>query len=189
MNMVKLYRSVLWVFRLFWFCKRLKIQYAVDSLQGIVYNHGVFALEHDAGEGNGDNGRNDDIEHEIQQEIIGNAALGKNQRTGNQRGKHSVDGRRVEHHGRPKFLGIGDYPYFIPINGILELFEGEDSLSKGFNNGNSSYILHRFIGHIIKGILILFHFFLHPLSGHCHHNQKSQHDRNKTQKPQPPVKN
>ena len=187
MNMVKLYRSVLWVFRLFWFCKRLKIQYAVDSLQGIVYNHGVFALEHDAGEGNGDNGRNDDIEHEIQQEILGNAALGKNQRTGNQRGKDAVDGCRIEHHGCSKLLGIGNHPHLIPINGILEFFEGEYGLPEGFYNGNPPYILYRFIGHIIESVLVFFHFFLHFLSGHRHHNQKAQHYRHKAQKSQPPV--
>ena len=187
MNMVKLYRSVLWVFRLFWFCKRLKIQYAVDSLQGIVYNHGVFALEHDAGEGNGDNGRNDDIEHEIQQEILDNAALGKNQRTGNQRGKDAVDGCRIEHHGCSKLLGIGNHPHLIPINGILEFFEGEYGLPEGFYNGNPPYILYRFIGHIIESVLVFFHFFLHFLSGHRHHNQKAQHYRHKAQKSQPPV--
>ena len=72
--MVKLYRSAVWVFRLCCFCKRLQIQYAVDSLQGIVHDHGVFALEHDTGKGDGDDGRDDDIEHQIQQEILRNAA-------------------------------------------------------------------------------------------------------------------
>ena len=48
MNMIKLYRSVISNVPAFWFCKRLKIQYAVDSLQSVVHDHGVFALEHDA---------------------------------------------------------------------------------------------------------------------------------------------
>ena len=63
MNMVKLYRSAVWVFRLCCFCKRVQIQYAVDSMQGIVYDHGIFALKHDTGKGDGDDGRDDDVEH------------------------------------------------------------------------------------------------------------------------------
>jgi len=34
---------------------------------------------------------------------------------------------------------------------------------------------------------VFFHFFLHFLSGHRHHNQKAQHYRHKAQKSQPPV--
>ena len=156
-------------------------------MQGIVYDHGIFALKHDTGKGDGDDGRDDDVEHQIQQEILRNAAPCKNQRTGNQRGKHSVDRRCVEHHGCSKLLGIGNHPHLIPINGILEFFEGEYGLPESFHNGNPPYILHRFIGHIIESVLVFFHFFLHFLSGHRHHNQKAQQNRHKAQKSQPPV--
>ena len=48
MDTVKLNRSVMWVLRPRRFFKRVQIQYAVDSMQSVVHDHGIFALEHDA---------------------------------------------------------------------------------------------------------------------------------------------
>ena len=56
------------------------------------------------------------------------------------------------------------------FNGPSDIFEGKDGLPEGFHNGNPPHILHRFIGHVIEGILVFLHFFLHTLSGHRHHN-------------------
>ena len=48
-------------------------------MQSVVHDHGVFALKHDAGEGDRDNGRNDNIEHQIQQEFPRNSAPPNNE--------------------------------------------------------------------------------------------------------------
>ena len=112
----------------------------------------------------------------------------KQQSSGDQCGKNSVDRSCIEHHRCPKLLGISNHPYFIPVNGVFKLLKGKDRLAKGFYHRNPTDILYRFIGHIIQRILVFFHLFLHLLSGHCHHDQKSQHNRNKAQQSQSPVK-
>ena len=71
---------------------------------------------------------------------------------------------------------------------MFKLLKGKDRLAKGFYHRNPTDILYRFVGHIIQRILVFFHLFLHLLSGHCHHDQKSQHNRNKAQQSQSPVK-
>ena len=164
------------------------MQHAVDPLKGVIHNHGVLALEHDPGEGEGNHRRDDDVEEQVQQEGLVSPALGQSQAAGDEEGKHPVDGSGVPQHGGPELLGVGDDPHPVPVDGILELPEGVDGLAEGLHHRDASDILHRLVGHVVQGVLVLLHLLLHPCTGHPHHDEKAQGYRHQAQQPQPPVK-
>ena len=114
--------------------------------------------------------------------------MGEQQPSRNQECKHTVDGRRVKQHGHPQFLGVGNHPFFVFVNGGLEFFEGKDGLPKGLDHRNAPHIFHRLAGHGGQRVAVLPHFFFHLLAGHGGHDGKGQNDGNQAQQPQPPVK-
>ena len=182
------YRGIPGMPGMFGLRQRPEGQDAVDSLQGVVHNHGVFAVKHDAGQGHGDDGRDEDIQEQIEQKFPGDAVLRKEQRAGNQKNKHAVDGRGIKHHGRPQLPGIGDDPFPVAVDGILELPEGKNGLPEGLDHRDAPHVFHRLIGHLVQRVLVFLHLPLHVRAGHRHHDQKAQQNRHDAQQPQTPVK-
>lgn len=78
-------------------------------------------------------------------------------------------------------------PFFVLINGGLELFEGKHRLPEGLDHRDAPDVLHRLVGHGFQCVAVLPHFFGHLLASHGRHNEESQHHRRKAQQPQPPV--
>ena len=97
--------------------------------------------------------------------------------------------QRVQAHGHAHFLGVGDRPALVIINGGLEFLEREHRLTEGLDYGNASDVFNGLAGHIRQRILVLGHFLLHTLAGHLRHDGKAQRHRREAQQTQPPVKN
>ena len=73
-------RTVFGLLGNFWLGQRLQVQYAVNAVQCIVYDHGIFALEHHLSQGQGDHRRNDDVKQQIQQKGRRNSAIMRQQK-------------------------------------------------------------------------------------------------------------
>ena len=56
-----------------------------------------------------------------------------------------LDVYKRQHHGCSQLFGIGNHPFAIPVNGILEFFKGKYRLAKCFHHRNPPDVLHRLI--------------------------------------------
>ena len=113
----------------------------------------------------------------------------KPQRACNQKREYAVDRRRVKHHRKAQVFGIRNHPLFVFVDRAFEFFERIHRLTESFHHGDSADVFHRFVGHIFKRVVILFHLFRHALARHRRHNQKRENYGNKAQKPQTPIEN
>ena len=167
--------------------KRGALQNTVNAGDGVLHDHAVFAHEHQLGERQRDDRRDDDVKEQVQQHAAVRTAAGEQKAACNQKHKHAVDRQRIEGHRPAHLLCVCDDPTLVVVDGALELFEGENRLTEGLDDGNPPHVLHRLPRHVRKRVLILCHLLLHPLAGHaCHHGKGKRH-RHKAQKPQPPV--
>ena len=156
--------------------KRGALQHSVDTGDGILHDHAVFAHEHQLGERQRDDRRDDDVKEQVQQHAAVRTAAEEQKAARNQKHKHAVDRQRIEGHRPAHLLCVCDDPTLVVVDSALEFFEGKHRLTEGLDDGNPTHILHRLPRHIRKRVLILCHLLLHSLTSHaCHHGKGKRH--------------
>ena len=120
---LKLHRAVLRVLRLIAYEHRLRVQHRVYAAERVGDDHFVLAHVHDLRQRQRDDRRDDDVEQQVQQKFRRDAALRKEQPARDEKRKHAVYSRSVEHHGHAQLHRVGDDPLFIFIYRCLELLE------------------------------------------------------------------
>ena len=165
------------------------VQHAVNAGERVLHQHVVFAHVHQLAQRHRHRRRDDDIEQQVQHQLRRDCAAGQPEAAEDQEHEHAVDRQRVQAHGHAHFLGVGDRPALVIINGGLEFLEREHRLTEGLDYGNAPDVFNGLAGHIRQRILVLDHFLLHTLAGHLRHDGKAQRHRREAQQTQPPVKN
>ena len=187
MHVAKFYRTVFRLFGRFTLRYYRSVQHFVYSLQSVADDQIIFAHIHNFRKRKRNYGRDYDIENKIEQKRARNAVVRKPQRARNQKREYAVDRRRVKHHRKAQVFGIRNHPLFVFVDRAFEFFERIHRLTESFHHGDSADVFYRFVGHIFKRVVILFHLFRHTLARHRRHNQKCEKYGNEAQKPQSPV--
>ena len=108
----------------------------VNAGDGVLHDHAVFAHEHQLGERQRDDRRDDDVKEQVQQHAAVRTAAEEQKAACDQKHKHAVDRQRIEGHRPAHLLCVCDDPTLVVVDGALELFEGEHRLTEGLDDGN-----------------------------------------------------
>ena len=173
---------------MFCFLDFVNAHYRVNPRKRVFHNHIRLRRVHQLEENHRDDGRENDVKHQVGKQFGLRRAVAVIECDRRQNRKESVDYHGVSRHRDAKTARVTHREFFVIVDCGFEFFERKHRLSESLDDGDSAHVFDGFLGHIFEGGVVGFDIFFEVFAHHKHiHYQKRQNDVCDAQKADFPI--